>query len=98
MKPITVIPSKDEQYILPTDGFTGFSSVTVAPAEVSGDYSDGYADGVASRDNEVEQLQEQIRALMRERDEAYQNGYNAGYDAGTNDAVASFKNLDEEAF
>ena len=98
MKPITVIPSRDEQYILPTDGFTGFSSVTVAPAEVSGDYSEGYADGVASRDNEVAALQEQIRALMRERDEAYQNGYNAGYDAGTNDAVASFKNLDEEAF
>lgn len=98
MKPITVIPSRDEQYILPTDGFTGFSSVTVAPAEASGDYSEGYADGVASRDNEVAQLQEQIRTLTQERDEAYQNGYNAGYDAGTNDAVASFKNLDEEAF
>lgn len=98
MKPITVIPSRDEQYILPTDGFTGFSSVTVAPAEVSGDYSEGYADGVASRDNEVEQLQEQIRTLMHERDEAYQNGYNAGYDAGAKDVVASFKNLDEEVF
>ena len=98
MKPITVIPSRDEQYILPTDGFTGFSSVTVAPAEASGEYSEGYADGVASRDNEVAQLQEQIRTLTQERDEAYQNGYNAGYDVGTNDAVASFKNLDEEAF
>ena len=98
MKPITVIPSRDEQYILPTDGFTGFSSVTVAPAEVSGDYSEGYADGVASRDNEVAQLQEQIRTLTQERDEAYKNGYDAGYDAGTNDVVASFKNLDEEAF
>ena len=98
MKPITVIPSRDEQYILPTDGFTGFSSVTVAPAEASGEYSEGYADGVASRDNEVAALQEQIRTLTQERDEAYQNGYNAGYDAGTNDAVASFKNLDEEAF
>lgn len=98
MKPITVIPSRDEQYILPTDGFTGFSSVTVAPAEVSGEYSEGYADGVASRDNEVEKLQEQIRTLMHERDEAYKNGYDAGYDAGTNDVVASFKNLDEEAF
>ena len=98
MKPITVIPSKDEQYILPTDGFTGFSSVTVAPAEVSGDYSEGYADGVASRDDEVAKLQEQILTLTQERDEAYQNGYNAGYDAGTNDVVASFKNLDEEAF
>lgn len=98
MKPITVIPSRDEQYILPTDGFTGFSSVTVAPAEASGEYSEGYADGVASRDNEVAQLQEQIHTLTQERDEAYQNGYNAGYDAGTNDAVASFKNLDEEAF
>lgn len=98
MKPITVIPSRDEQYILPTDGFTGFSSVTVAPAEASGEYSEGYADGVASRDNEVAQLQEQIRTLTQERDEAYQNGYNAGYDAGAKDVVASFKNLDEEAF
>ena len=98
MNPITVIPSRDEQYILPTDGFTGFSSVTVAPAEASGEYSEGYADGVASRDGEVAQLQEQIRTLTQERDEAYQNGYNAGYDAGTNDVVASFKNLDEEAF
>ena len=98
MKPITVIPSKDEQYILPTDGFTGFSSVTVAPAEASGAYSEGYADGVASRDDEVAKLQEQILALTQERDEAYKNGYDAGYDAGTNDVVASFKNLDEEAF
>ena len=98
MKPITVIPSRDEQYILPTDGFTGFSSVTVAPTEVSGEYSEGYADGVASRDNEVAELQEQIRTLMHERDEAYKNGYDAGYDAGAKDVVASFKNLDEEAF
>ena len=98
MKPITVIPSKDEQYILPTDGFTGFSSVTVAPAEASGEYSEGYADGVASRDDEVAKLQEQILTLTQERDEAYKNGYDAGYDAGTNDAVASFKNLDEEVF
>ena len=98
MKPITVIPSRDEQYILPTDGFTGFSSVTVAPAEASGEYSEGYADGVASRDDEVAKLQEQILTLTQERDEAYKNGYDAGYDAGTNDVVASFKNLDEEAF
>ena len=98
MKPITVIPSKDEQYILPTDGFTGFSSVTVAPAEASGEYSEGYADGVASRDDEVAKLQEQILTLTQERDEAYKNGYDAGYDAGAKDVVASFKNLDEEAF
>ena len=98
MKPITVIPSRDEQYILPTDGFTGFSSVTVAPAEASGEYSEGYADGVASRDDEVAKLQEQILTLTQERDEAYKNGYDAGYDAGAKDVVASFKNLDEEAF
>lgn len=98
MKPITVIPSRDEQYILPTDGFTGFSSVTVAPAEASGEYSEGYADGVASRDDEVAKLQEQILTLTQERDEAYKNGYDAGYDAGAKDVVASFKNLDEEVF
>lgn len=98
MKPITVIPSLDEQYILPADGFVGFSSITVAPAEATGDYNEGFAAGVASRDAEVAELQAQIEALTAERDAAYKNGYTVGYDAGAADIAASYQDLDEEEF
>lgn len=98
MKPITVIPSKDEQYITPADGFYGFSSITVAPAEASGEYAEGYANGVASRDVEVEQLRQQILALTQERDEAYQAGYSAGYDKGAADIIASMTAAEEVDF
>lgn len=98
MKPITVIPSEDEQYITPADGFYGFSSVTVAPAEKTGDYSQGYADGAASRDDEITQLQEQIAALKQERDKAYQSGYEAGYAEGSEAAIASIPNGDEVSY
>lgn len=98
MKPITVIPSLDEQYILPADGFAGFSSITVAPAEATGDYNEGFAAGAASRDAEVAGLQAQIEALAAERDSSYESGYNAGYDAGAADVAASYNNLDEEEF
>lgn len=98
MKPLTVIPSRDEQYILPADGFYGFSSVTVAPAEATGDYTEGFAEGVASRDAEVAELQAKIAALEAERDEAFQTGYNAGYEKGAADLAASYKDLDSEVF
>lgn len=98
MKPITVIPSLDEQYILPADGFAGFSSITVAPAEATGDYNEGFAAGAASRDAEVAGLQAQIEALAAERDSSYESGYKAGYDAGAADVAASYNNLDEEEF
>lgn len=98
MKPLTVIPSLDEQEIYPADGFYGFSKVIVAPAEATGDYNEGFAAGAASRDAEVAQLLEQIEALKAERDEAYENGYSAGYDAGAADTAASYPNLDEVRF
>lgn len=98
MKPITVIPSLDEQYILPADGFYGFSAITVAPAEATGDYNEGFAAGAASRDAEVAELLAQVEALKAERDAAYGDGYSVGYDAGAADVAASFKNLDEEEF
>lgn len=98
MKPLTVVPSVDEQYIVPGEGFFGFSSVTVAPGEASGEYSEGFADGVASRDDEVAALQEQVATLTTERDEAYQNGYDAGYEQGAADIAASYTDLDEEEF
>lgn len=87
MKPITVIPSEDEQYIVPSDGFYGFSSVTVAPAEKTGDYSEGYADGAASRDAEVQALQNQILELQEQIKTEYQRGYDDGYEEGAEDAL-----------
>ena len=98
MKPITIIPSLDEQYILPADGFYGFSAITVAPAEATGDYNEGFAAGASSRDAEVEALQARIETLTKERDEAYENGYSAGYEAGAADVAASYQDLDEEEF
>ena len=98
MTPITVIPGEDEQLILPAEGFAGFSSITVAPAGIEGEYSKGFSDGAASRDEEVAILREQIVALQFERDRAYENGYNAGYADGAADTAASYKNLDEEEF
>lgn len=96
--PLTVIPSLDEQHILPPEGFDGFSSVIVAPAEATGDYNEGFAAGAASRDAEVAEFQAQIEVLKAERDAAYENGYNNGYEAGAADLAASYKDLDEEEF
>lgn len=98
MKPITVIPSLNEQFIVPADGFAGFSSVTVAPAEATGDYNEGFSAGASSRDDEVAELQARIDALQAERDAAYEEGYSEGYDAGAADMAASYNNLDEEEF
>lgn len=98
MKPITVIPSVDEQYIIPADGFEGFSSVTVAPAQASGDYSTGFADGAASRDAEVTELEQRILTLTEELEAAYQEGYTDGYDEGASDAIASMINGDEVSY
>ena len=95
MKHITVIPSLDEQYILPTNGFYGFSSITVAPAEATGDYTEGFAAGSASRDEEIAELQARIVELQAECDNKYKDGYDAGYDAGIADISASYKDLDE---
>ena len=98
MKHITVIPSLDEQLILPAQGCCGFSSITVPPAEATGDYNEGFAAGVTSRDTEVTELLAQIEILTAERDSAYENGYSAGYDAGAADIAASYTDLDEEEF
>lgn len=98
MTPLTVVPSMDEQLILPAGNFKGFSSVTVAPVGDLGDYGTGFAAGAASRDAEVAALQERIAALTAERDAAYENGYAAGYDDGASDAVKAYTNLDEEEF
>lgn len=98
MKPITVIPSIDEQLIVPANGFAGFSSVTVAPVGTLGDYGEGFAAGAASRDAEMIALQEQIKALQDERDAAYENGYAAGYEVGAMDTAASYNDLDEVSF
>lgn len=98
MKPITVIPSADEQYIIPAEGFCGFSSVTVAPAGASGDYSTGFADGAASRDAEVAELEQRVLALTEELEAAYQEGYADGYDKGASDVLASMTNGDEVSY
>lgn len=89
---VTVVPSMDEQLVLPPTGFDGFSSVTVAPVGDLGEYGDGYAAGAASRDAEVASLQEQIAALTTERDAAYESGYNAGFDEGYDEGAANADN------
>lgn len=98
MTPVTVIPSMDEQLILPAPGFDGFSSVTIAPVGELGDYGEGFAAGAASRDAEVAELQARIEALTAERDTAYEAGYDAGYDDGAADTATAYTNLDEEEF
>ena len=91
MTAVTVVPSEDEQLILPATGFEGFSSVVVAPATASGDYNNGFAAGAASRDAEVAALQAQIEALTDEKNEAYDSGYNAGYNEGYAEGYADGK-------
>lgn len=98
MKPLTVIPSLSEQLILPGNGFVGFSSVTVAPAEATGDYNEGFAAGAASRDAEVAELEARIQELTAEAEAAYQDGYDEGYALGAAGVTASYTNLDEEEF
>lgn len=92
---ITVLPALDEQYIIPADGYGGFSAVKVAPAEAIGDYAEGFSAGAKSRDDEVSILQERIEALVAERDSAYNNGYETGYEDGAISVAASYKDLDE---
>ena len=95
MNHITVVPSLDEQYIIPANGISGFSSITVVPVEATGEYADGFAAGMSSRDEEIAELLVQINTLKIECNEKYELGYNAGYEAGTTDVAASYKDLDE---
>lgn len=95
MRHIVVRSQPDEQTILPTSGYSGFSSITVESSSSTGDYADGFSAGVSSKEKEIAILQSQIESLIIERDEAYQAGYNAGYEVGVDSVAASYKDLDE---
>ena len=100
MTPLTIIPSVDEQYILPADGFYGFSSVTVMPMSTEGlednaiykaGYNDGWKKGYDQAWNEVKD------AIWKEAyekgwAEGNQTGYIAGYADGYNAGKAEYGN------
>lgn len=98
MKPITIVPGTDPQYIEPADGFYGFSSIEVLSTNTTGEYNDGFSAGAASRDDEVDSLLARIQELTIELTSAYESGYNNGYNDGAYEMAASYRNFDKEEF